>query len=216
MKTYAQIPTGKSCHRLVLALLLLAAPVLASAQSAPNLAQMFANFSSSATELSKMLMGLSYLLGFIITGIGLFRLKEYSEAGGRIKFSQPMFIIFAGAMLFAAPGMIDTTTQTLSLGHSLEGQLLANPDVGSTSIPGLDQALQGVLLFVKLIGNIAFIRGLLMLKDIGEGKQGAGMGRALTHLIGGAMAINIGVTISMLAATVAPGMSLGGLGVPPA
>lgn len=215
MKTSAEISLERLWRRLAAAVLLLAVPLAASAQNAPNLAQMFANFSSSATELSKMLMGASFVLGILITGIGLLKLKEYGESGGRMKISQPLFVIFAGVMLFALPGMIDTTAQTLSLGHSLEGRLLANPNVGST-VPGMDEALKGVLLFVKLIGNIAFIRGLLMLKDIGEGKQGAGMGRALTHLIGGAFAINIGVTISMLAATFAPGMSLGGLGVPPA
>ena len=53
-------------------------------------------------------------------------------------------------------------------------------------------------MFVQLLGVIAFVRGLLILKSIGENKDGA-LGRAMTHIFGGAAAMNISWAITMLA-----------------
>lgn len=193
------------------ALLLIAAPVAAHAQTAPNIAEMFANFSDSSIALMKLVRASAFVIGLAITGIGLFRLKQMSESQGRIGFFQPVMILLVGTCLVALPGFIDTATETMHLGSDSGTSLLSEPTAGG-GIPGMSAALRGVLLFVKLVGNISFIRGFLILKDVGEGKQGAGMGRALTHIFGGAAAININATIGMLGATFAPGMDLGGLG----
>jgi intracellular multiplication protein IcmC len=191
---------------------LFALPLSASAQSStPNLAEMFTNFSESSVALMTLAKGVAFLLGLCITGVGLFKLKQFSEAGGRIGIQQPLIILFVGTCLIALPGMIDMTTETMSLGASTGTELLSEPNVGG-GVPGMDGAIKGVLLFVKLVGHLAFIRGFLILKDVGEQKQGASIGRALTHILGGAAAININATIAMLGATFAPGMDLGGLG----
>lgn len=116
-----------------------------------------------------------------------------------------------GAALIAMPAWIDTMTQTMSLGTNTGTQLLSQ--AGSSSIPGMGDAMNGILLFVKLLGHLAFFRGLLILKDYGSDKQGAGLGRGLTHLFGGAAAINIEATTALLASTFFTGISLpGGLG----
>lgn len=192
-------------------LALMAMPWAAQAQSAPNLAEMFANFSGSAVSLMNLAVGVAFVMGLCITGVGLFRLKKFSESNGQISFSQPLIILFVGMALVVLPGFIDTATETLSLGSATGSSVLA-VNIAGSSVPGMDAAIQGVLLFVKLVGHLAFIRGFLILKDVGEGKGHASMGRALTHIFGGAAAININATIAMLGATFAPGMDLGGLG----
>ena len=75
--------------------------------------------------------------------------------------------------------------------------------------PGVAEALKGVLLFVKLVGHIAFLRGFLILKGVAEGSQGQTVGRAITHILGGAAAINIDTTVDFLVNTFAPGMGIG-------
>jgi hypothetical protein len=197
--------------RWALPLTMLAMPWVAQAQTAPNLAQMFANFGGSAVSLINLAVGSAFVIGLCITGVGLMRLKKYSENNGQMSISQPLIILFVGMALVATPGFIDTATETLSLGTNTGTSVLA-VNVAGSSVPGMDAAIQGVLLFVKLVGHLAFIRGFLILKDVGEGKGHATMGRALTHIFGGAAAININATIAMLGATFAPGMDLGGLG----
>lgn len=181
-------------------LMLAVLPNVALAQSTPNLSDMFASFSSSSTALIKLVIVTAWLSGIAIGSLGLIRLKEYAESGGRVKLSTPIMLTFVGACLIAMPGTIDTATQTLSLGAST-GSILSE---GSTSsgMPGLSAGMAGVLLFVKLIGHIAFFRGFLILKRMGEGDQQAGLGRALTHILGGAAAINIQAAATVLANSV--------------
>lgn len=191
---------------------LAAMPWAAQAQSSmPNLAEMFANFSGSAVALMNLAVGAAFVMGLVITGVGLFRLKKFSESNGQISFLQPVMILFVGMALVVLPGFIDTATETMALGSGTGTSVLA-VNTGGGGVPGMDAAIHGVLLFVKLVGHLSFIRGFLMLKDVGEGKGQASMGRALTHIFGGAAAININATIAMLGATFTPGMDLGGLG----
>lgn len=52
----------------------------------------------------------------------------------------------------------------------------------------------GVIYFIRLIGYIAFVRGFLLLNQAGSGQQGGQcglIGRGLTHIFGGAAAINL-------------------------
>lgn len=209
---FSPLPSASRQMWAWMGLSLAAMPWTAHAQSTmPNLAEMFANFSTSAVSLMNLAVGAAFVMGLAISGVGLFRLKKFSESNGQVGFSQPLIILFVGMALVVLPGFIDTATETLSLGSGTGTSVLA-VNVGGSTVPGMDAALQGVLLFVKLVGHLAFIRGFLILKDVGEGKGHASTGRALTHIFGGAAAININATIALLGATFAPGMDLGGLG----
>jgi hypothetical protein len=68
-------------------------------------------------------------------------------------------------------------------------------------------AMVGVLTFIRLIGYIAFIRGWLLINQAGQGKDGT-LGRGITHIFGGAAAINVQITAGILANTFAPGVPM--------
>lgn len=190
---------------------LLALPSVAFAQQAPSIDTMFANFSESSIALMNLVRWSALPIGLFISGLALIRLKEYSESGGRIKLSTPIFLAVIGATLIAFPVATNIATETMALGAATGTQLSRVPSGGGA--PGVAAALEGVLLFVKLVGHIAFLRGFLILKGVAEGHQGQTVGRALTHIFGGAAAINIDTTIEFLANTFAPGMGLGGIGL---
>lgn len=198
---------------LPLLVLLLAAlsPSVAWAQGAPSIDTMFSNFADSSVKLMNMVRWAGLPIGLYISGLALIRLKDYSESGGRTKLSTPLLLAAIGAMLIAFPMTANIATQTLALGDATGNSLSQVPSGGGA--PGVAAALAGVLLFVKLVGHIAFFRGFLILKGVAEGQQGAGVGRALTHIFGGAAAININATIDILANTFAPGMGLQGIGL---
>lgn len=180
-------------------------PLLAQAQ-APGIDAMFSNFADSSIALMKLAVWSAFVIGIVVSGAGLMKLKEYGSEPGRHKFGPVLWTIATGAMLISVPGFINTATETLSLGQNTGTSLMSRGGGGGGGVPGMAGAMAGVLLFVKLIGHLAFIRGILMLKAMGEGKQGASMGPALTHIFGGAAAININATAAMLAATFAPGL----------
>lgn len=186
--------------RLAAALIVLL-PSVAFGQTAPSAAQMFANSADFFTIMMDLVVGAAFVAGLFITAMGLYKFKEYSEAGGRMKLSMPLGMVAVGALLVIMPGMISTATETLSLGANTGKSLLSQNTGGSEAGAAISGAVTGILLFVKLIGHIAFFRGLLILKGLSEGNQSATMGRALTHIFGGAAAININATAALLTST---------------
>jgi len=77
------------------------------------------------------------------------------------------------------------------------------PSVGN----GTQIAIQGVLLFIKIVGCIAFIRGLILLfKNISFPKGISQKG--YIHLFGGIVSINIALIIAILGNNLKLGMFL--------
>lgn len=180
-----------------------------TAFAAPDIGEMFSNFSSSAIQLMHLVSGLSFILGLAISWKAALSFKEYADGGGRTQLKTPFGLLLAGVFLITFPGTINMATETLSLGQNT-GSVLSDVSVGSGEAGSImTDALKGVLLFVKLVGHIAVLRGILMLKKISEGAQGAELSRALWHIAGGAMAININKTVEILGNTVGMGNLLG-------
>lgn len=176
-----------------------------AAGASENIGTMFENSQSTWVAFMNLARGIAWLSGVIISCAALFKLKYVNE--GKIGIKTPLMWAFVGAALIALPGMISTATQTLSLGDNTATSLLSR-DHGTSMIPGSQEAVNGVLLFIKLVGHVAFIRGFFLLKDFGSGKEGT-MGRALTMIFGGAACINIEAFVGILAATFFPGTGWG-------
>lgn len=181
-----------------------ALPTLA-ATSIPDIGQMFSNLSSSSITLMKLVSGCAFVVGIYLAYRSAMAFKEYADGGGRTQLKTPFGIMLAATLMIAFPGTINMATETLALGQNT-GSVLSESGGGGGAVGMMSSALTGVLLFVKLVGHIAIFRGILMLKKIAEGQQGAEVGRALTHIFGGAAAVNINATINLLANSV--GMSL--------
>lgn len=182
-----------------------ALPSLA-ATGIPDIGQMFANLSSSSITLMKLVSGCAFVAGIFLAYRSAVAFKEYADGGGRTQLKTPFGIMLAATLMIAFPGTINMATETLSLGQNTGSILSEGGGGGGGAVGMMSAALTGVLLFVKLVGHIAIFRGILMLKKIAEGQQGAEVGRALTHIFGGAAAVNINATINLLANSV--GMSL--------
>lgn len=176
-----------------------------AATSIPDIGQMFANLSSSSITMMKLVSGCAFVVGIFLAYRSAIAFKEYADGGGRTQLKTPFGIMLAATLMIAFPGTINMATETLSLGQNT-GSILSESGGGGGATGMMSAALTGVLLFVKLVGHIAIFRGILMLKKIAEGQQGAEVGRALTHIFGGAAAVNINATINLLANSV--GMSL--------
>ena len=202
----------RSIQKLFYFLSMVLLPSVSWAQSgAPDIGQMFINFSEASVVLMNLVRWLALPAGIYVSYLGIIRFKEMTESNGRIKAQTPIFLVLIGAFLIAFPVTVNLATETLSLGPGTGTVLSRMPSTGGA--PGMDAALAGVFLFIKLVGHIAFFKGFFVLKDLAEGQsQQASMGKALTHILGGAAAINIDSTIRILANTFAPGMNVIGAG----
>lgn len=178
-------------------------PLESHAAMSPGLDAMFANFRDSSVALTRLVKYVSYIIGlfFVINSI-----VKFSQLGSNQQLTPkvPLTMFFIGVSIFSLTSVVNMATATMAMGSG-PGTILmpSGPAFGAVTAAGL----QGVFLFIRLVGYIAFIRGFLLLNQAGQGKEGT-VGRGLTHIFGGVAAINITITAKILANTLAPGMVL--------
>ncbi len=183
---------------------LLLLPIESYAQTSAKLDTMFANFSASAEAITKLIQYSSWIIGLYLV-IG--SVYKFAQLGSNPQLSPkvPISMFFVGVAIFSLTGMISVFTSTMAMGNTGPGAILAPTagGFGATTAAGLS----GVLLFIRMVGYLAFVRGWLLINAFGQGKEGT-LGRGLTHVFGGVAAINVQVTADIIANTLAPGMKM--------
>lgn len=164
-------------------------PEMAQAQSGVDALQMLTNLSKTYPALWQMLTGACYLIGFGLAVRGVYYLKAYGEMrtmmASNTSLKTPVIFFIVASVLIYIPTGFQIVSQTV-FGYSSP---LTYSNVTSGMNPIVLNAIAGL---VSLIGLLAFIRGWLMLVAHAEHPGGqATLGKALTHIIGGLLAINI-------------------------
>lgn len=154
-----------------------------------------------------LLTGFSYLFGLALLMVGISRLTKKMEEGPRGPAGAGTFMTFiAAGALFSLGSSIGTFAASM-FG---DDQLMTKATIDPGGILGLDPddaarmatVVEGLMVFIMLVGYIAFIRGWLVLKAFADGQSGATLAQGLTFLLGGTLAINLGELINTLQATV--------------
>lgn len=176
--------------------------------NANDLSEMAVAFGSSIPALKLVVTVAATLLGAGLILRSLFLLPQLEQ--GRAEPSKVLWTLIAGVLLWSILPMINVALGTLgenspdssSAAAAASSNILAYGYIQNNGANDkFFNTMKAVLMFIQFIGLIAFVRGGLLLKAIGEHKDGA-MGRALTHIFGGAAAINITWAVSILAATI--------------
>jgi len=55
--------------------------------------------------------------------------------------------------------------------------------------------------FMIMVGLISFVRGIFIIREASEGGQQASIMAGVTHMVGGALAVNLGSLINAVEAT---------------
>lgn len=195
----------------IVALCLFIGPMsTASAQGLiPNISSMFENSINTWISLAKLMKVLATLIGFFLVISAIFKLANIGS-DPRATVKGPIVTFLVGISLYVMSASLSVTLETLALGDG-PGAIFKSSGGGSAGQMSA-QGIYGVLLFIRLLGYIAFIRGWLMINQYAnsDGRQ-AGLGKGVTHILGGAAAINVQVTAAVLVSTFAPGMSIPGI-----
>lgn len=137
------------------------------------------------------------IAGLFLIVRAVFMLPQLEQ--GRVEGGKIMWTLLSGVALWSLLPFVSTVMGSVGM-QNIESTILTAVYAQGNN-DSFDKTINSVLTFVSMIGLIAFIRGTLILKAIGENKDGT-MGRALTHIIGGAAAMNIKWTVAMLATTI--------------
>lgn len=145
-----------------------------------------------------MLIALSQLLAVAFAFMAVLKLKKFGQ-NSQMSASHPSLLgpivsLFIAAVLFFMPLTLDSLINTM-WGYDYSGV----KSYLSTSNSTWDALIQPVIIIIRIIGLIAFIRGWIILgRATSEGAQPGTVGKALTHIIGGVLGINIVGTITVL------------------
>ena len=166
-----------------------------------NVGEMLVNLSESYTPIFKMLTGGAYVMGFAFGMLAIYSLKEYGQARTMMSSNTSLkpaviYMLVASVFLYM-PSVVDILMQSTFGATTIP---ISYSETGSTDVVSADVQI-AILRLVQLIGVIAFIRGWFILAQSAKQGTQSVVGRALTHIIGGILAINIIGTKNVIWAT---------------
>lgn len=147
---------------------------------------MIENLRAQLPDVLILLQDFSYLLGFFYVGHGLWRGRN-SLYDARITKESVLSQILLGAALIALPTLGWHTENSLFTGSHSSLQALAYTGPGGQN---MTTAVEAVEYFVQVVGWIAIVRGLMILREVGNGSAGQGVTarKGVTHIMGGGLA----------------------------
>ncbi len=144
---------------------------------------------------------LCFVMGAFFVTRGLMRA---AKSGTDPRAGDPKGVIatlLIGAVLMSVAGMFTTMMNTLfntgnirNFSTLINWSQIAGEGVNTAAV---DLTVKSILMFVQIIGAIAFIRGWLIVKNAVEGAGQATVPQGITHILGGTMALNIGLMIEI-------------------
>ncbi len=184
-------------------------PITGSVTSLDKMMENFVN--NIAQPMYITLSTLCFVIGLFLIVKGLIRASKSGTDPREAAPHRIMVSMLIGAVLISisavATNMINTLFESpvitdfsnLINWSKITGETNANTEA-------VDLTVKAILMFVQVIGFIAFIRGWLIIKNAVEGAGQATVPQGLTHIIGGTMAINIGTMIQLFDATFGTGI----------
>ena len=174
------------------------------ASSGEGLDAMIVNLMSNTLAPMIGIVGwLGFVAGFIFVFIGISRLMQTEQQGARgpTGIGTVGTFVIAGC-LFSLNSMIAFINNTIFDSSVLKTNGTLQYAAGLEGASGhVHAVISAIIAFSIMLGWISVARGLFIVRDVGEGNSQASMMAAITHLIGGVLAINLGSVINAVQKT---------------
>lgn len=165
-----------------------------------DISTMLINFSRDMTSaVWKLLWVLGAVVGILYVGSALLRMSRASRIPGQqpVTLGDILPVILVGALLLNLSVFINTAWNSLAPGTVSYGPVAY---AQAAEFGKFADAINAVLTLASLAGGCYFFKGLVLLKKAsmeGQSSQGAddSVWRALTHMLGGCLLVQIADTI---------------------
>jgi len=143
----------------------------------------------SLTSIQYLLTAFAYLAGIGFAFRAIFQLKQYGEArtmmSSNANMKGPLILLFTAGALIYLPSMLGVILQTFFA--------YGTDEIPAITSDGSDWSLfmQNMAYFLQVVGLIAFIRGWFLLASTSGQASPGTTGKAITHIIGGVLLVNI-------------------------
>ncbi|MGN7437353.1 MAG: hypothetical protein ACTHOO_01820 [Alcanivorax sp.] len=145
-----------------------------------------------------------FVAGMIFIMIGVSRLIKSSQEGPRGPGGFGTFGTFVvGGLLLSATTILRAFSSSLftSPVTFTYASLQYTSGMSAAETQAAYNVIAAVLQFMIVLGMLSFVRGMFILRDVAEGKQQASTMAGVTHLIGGALAVNLGPMLNAIQQT---------------
>ncbi|AAO91121.1 hypothetical protein [Coxiella burnetii] len=145
--------------------------------------------------MAEIVQSVSIIMGLGLFMMGIFRLKRYGEMrtfmSHQMTIAAPLLMMIAGIALMCLPVVLSTALTSF--------WSTSNPLHYHGGEVGYEQLIPPIIVFVRLIGVGAFIRGVLLFSRVGREQTPPGtMAKAMLHILGGLFCVHILGTLSLL------------------
>jgi hypothetical protein len=148
-------------------------------------------------EILSILIGIVYL---IESGTDFLNRSKGRQSGmsSGLNGMEPFIKLICGGLLISFGMTVETLVNTVSGSYVAYDVLNAQEVVGYKQY---DQLLTALLHIIQAIGLVGIFSGITIFKAHSSGQQHATMGKAFTHIAGGAFAVNLLGAIEMFEQT---------------
>lgn len=133
--------------------------------------------------------------GTILIMIGISRLIKSTQEGAKGPLGLGTLMTFlTGGALISSNALIRafSTSFFQSPITFTYAQMQYTDGLNAAELAHAHTVISAIMKFVIMIGLISFVRGIIIVRDVAEGKQQATLMAGMTHIIGGALAVNLG------------------------
>lgn len=149
---------------------------------------MLVNIGQQIPNLTRLITAFAFVIGFYFVMHGITLLKHAGEMRTQMShehhLTKPIAFITIGSLLIYLPSAVQVGLSTFWADPNPYGYLQMQDQ--------WSQFINVCFLIVQFVGTLAFIRGLMILRDIGgHGGQQSSFAKGMTHIVGGILCINI-------------------------
>ena len=152
------------------------------------------NLSRTYTSLWKLITGFAYLAGAFFGLMAVFQFKVYAEQRTMMSLQtnimKPLMHLLVCVALMWLPRTFSVLMVT-TFGYP-NATPMSYVNAQNVGVFGYQLALTPALLgLVRIVGLVSFVRGWMMMVHVAEQGHQASFGKAMTHIFGGLLLINI-------------------------
>lgn len=178
-----------------------------------SLDEMMVKFVGNIFEPSRALFSwFAFVAGSVFIVIGISRLLKTSQDGPRGPggIGTIMTFLTGGALVSFNPMIGAFSSSLFGTANVKTFATLAYADgMTNAEIAHVEAVYGAVIQFMIILGLVSFLRGIFIFRGVAEGNSQASMMAGVTHLVGGALAVNLGPFLNAVQET----LGLSGFGI---
>lgn len=151
-----------------------------------------------------ILTAFGYIAGIVLIMIGISRLLKSAQEGPRGPggLGTIMTFLTGGALISMAPTIGRASVSLFATDETkTKPELLYTTGMSPTEVGHVHAVISAVIQFMIILGVVSFVRGIFIIRGVSEGNSQASMMAGVTHIVGGALAVNLGPVINAVTTT---------------